>query len=57
MAASQVTALLRVAPSSVKTTGGLAGDLESIMSAVKSVSWTALEELKGNNEILKKLDD
>jgi len=48
--------LLRVAPPLQKASG-LAGELESMVSAVKGVSWTALEELKGNSDILKQLDD
>lgn len=50
------SALLRVAPPTKKP-AGLAGDLDSIMEAMKGVPWTALEELKGNPEILKKIDD
>ena len=50
------TSLLRVAPTAKKT-DGLAGELESIVDIVKGVPWTALEELKGNVEILKMLDD
>ena len=48
--------LLRVAPPAKKT-NSLAGELESIVTAVKGVPWTALEELKGDNDILKQLDD
>ena len=50
------TSLLRVAPLARKT-DGLAGELESIVDTVKGVPWTVLEELKGNVEILKMLDD
>lgn len=50
------TSLLRIAPPARKTDGP-AGELDYIVSAVKNVPWTALNELKGNSDILKKLDD
>ena len=50
------TSLLRVAPVAKKPVG-LESELESIISTVKAVPWPALEELKGNDDILKKLDD
>ena len=50
------TSLLRVAPP-VKKTVGLAGELETIVDTVKGVPWTVLEELKGNVELLKQLED
>ena len=50
------TSLLRVAVPAKKP-DGLEGELDSIVAAVKNVPWTALEELKGNGDILKKLDD
>ena len=48
--------MLRVAPPTKKPEG-LVGELESMVAAVKGVSWTALEELKGDSDVLKKLDD
>ena len=50
------SALLRVAPSAKKA-DGLAGELDAIVAAVKGVPWTVLEGLKGDGDILKKLDD
>lgn len=50
------SAMLRLAPSSKKPKGGLAGDLEAAVDAITHVPWTALEELKGDQEILKKID-
>lgn len=50
------TSVLRVAPPTKKPEG-LVGELESMVAAVKGVSWTALEDLKGDTDVLKKLDD
>ena len=50
------SALLRVAPQEKKP-DGLAGELDAIVAAVKGVPWTVLEGLKGNEDILKKLDE
>jgi hypothetical protein len=35
----------------------LSGDLEAAIEAMKNVTWTALEELKGDRDILKKIAD
>ncbi|MGH8594250.1 MAG: ParB/RepB/Spo0J family partition protein [Gammaproteobacteria bacterium] len=51
------SALLRVAPSAKKPANGLAGELESMVDAMKRVPWPALEELKDDPEILKKIDE
>ncbi len=51
------SAMLRVAPSGIKPASGLAGDLESAIESMKSVPWTALAELKGDPDVLKKIDD
>ena len=51
------SALLRIAPAEKNSNQGLVGDLESVMDAMKRVSWTALEELKGNPDVLKKIED
>src|SRR6266851_2472503 len=50
------SAMLRLAPSLKKPKGGLAGDLEAAVDAITHVPWTALEELRGDQEILKKID-
>ena len=51
------SAMLRLAPAAKKTKGGLASELDAAVEAMKRVPWTALEELKGDPDILKKIDD
>lgn len=51
------TASLRIAPDRKEKGGGLSGELDAAVEAMKSVPWTALAELKGDPEILKKIDD
>jgi ParB family chromosome partitioning protein len=51
------SAMLRVTPAKKQSKAGLAGDLESAVEAMKNVPWTALQELKGDPNILKKIDD
>lgn len=51
------SAMLRVGPSAKKQKSGLAGDLDAAVESMKRVPWTALSELKGDPEILKKIDD
>ncbi|MFL5121116.1 MAG: hypothetical protein ACJ8C8_11725, partial [Microvirga sp.] len=51
------SAMLRLAPVAKKTKGGLAGELDAAVEAMKRVPWTALEELKGDPDILKKIED
>lgn len=51
------SAMLRVAPSGKKQKAGLAGDLEAAVESMKRVPWTVLAELKGDPEILRKIDD
>jgi ParB family transcriptional regulator, chromosome partitioning protein len=51
------SAMLRVAPSEKKAKPGLMSELDTAMDAMKRVPWAALEELKGNPEVLKRLDD
>lgn len=50
------TASLRIAPDSKEKGGGLSGELDAAVEAMKSVPWTALAELKGDPDILKKID-
>ena len=50
------SALLRVA-APAKRPDGLAGELDAIVAAVKGVPWSVVEELRGNDDILKKLDE
>ena len=46
---------LGVAPKKDKS--GLAGDLDSTIESMKRVPWTALSELKGDRDIIKKIDE
>jgi ParB family chromosome partitioning protein len=51
------SAMLRPSAPEKKPKGGLAGDLDAAVEAMKSIPWTALQELKGDAEVLKKIDD
>jgi ParB family chromosome partitioning protein len=51
------SAMLRLGHAAKKATGGLAGDLEAAVESMKRVPWTTLAELKGDREILKRIDD
>lgn len=50
------TAMLRLAPQEKKAKGGLSDDLEAAVEAMKSVPWTTLQDLKGDPELLKKIE-
>jgi ParB family chromosome partitioning protein len=50
------SAQLRIRPVEKKNTGGVLTDLETAVDAMKNVPWTTLQELKGDTEVLKKLD-
>lgn len=50
------TASLRIAPNK-KEKCGLSDELDAAVESMKRVPWTALVELKGDPEILKKIDD
>ena len=49
--------MLRVWPAARKTNPGLAGGLDTAIESVKNLPWTALTDLKGDPEILKKIDN
>jgi ParB family chromosome partitioning protein len=51
------SAMLRVGPSGKKEKPSLAGDLDAAVESMKRIPWTALAELKGDPEILRKIDD
>jgi ParB family transcriptional regulator, chromosome partitioning protein len=51
------SALLRVSSVTKPSKAGLPGELESAVEAMKNVPWTVLQELKGDPDILKKIDD
>src|SRR5258708_18491378 len=51
------SAMLRVGPSLRKAKTGLSGELDVAVEAMKNVPWTALQELKGDAAVLKKIDE
>lgn len=51
------SAMLRIAPIEKDTKDGLVSDLDAAMEAMRRVPWTTLEELKGNPDVLKRIDD
>lgn len=51
------SAMLRLGAQEKKSKRGLSGDLEAALEAMKSVPWTTLQELKGDPQVLKKIDD
>jgi ParB family transcriptional regulator, chromosome partitioning protein len=48
--------VLRLAPTEKKK-GGLASELDAAIEATKHVPWTAIANLRGDAEIMKKIDD
>jgi ParB family transcriptional regulator, chromosome partitioning protein len=51
------SAMLRLGAPEKKTRSGLSSDLEAAVEAMKNVPWTALQQLKGDPSILKRIDD
>ena len=51
------SAQLRIRPAEKKGNDGLLTDLETAVEAMKNVPWTMLQELKGDSDVLRKLDD
>jgi ParB family chromosome partitioning protein len=51
------SAQLRLAPAEKKAKSGLASDLGAAIEAMKDVPWTALEELKGDPDLISKIND
>lgn len=51
------TALSRLAPTPPKKPRGLLGDIEQLSEAVQRYPWTALAELRGDQQLLKRLED
>lgn len=49
------SAMLRLAPKKAET--GLLKQLEATMSAIKQVPWTQLDELRGDDDVLKRIDE
>ena len=51
------SAQLRLRPVEKKSDDGLLTDLESAVDAMKSLPWTTLQKLKGDRNVLKKIED
>ena len=51
------SAELRLRPVEKKPKDGLLTELDAAVEAMKNVPWTALQELKGNATVLKKIAD
>lgn len=51
------SAALRLGTVKTKSDDGLTGELDAVVEAVKAVPWTTLQELKGNADLLKKIED
>ncbi|WP_316189819.1 MULTISPECIES: ParB/RepB/Spo0J family partition protein [unclassified Bradyrhizobium] len=51
------SAMLRLGPTTKANKGGLSDDLDAAVEAMKKVPWTALQELKGDPEVLSKIDE
>ena len=44
-------------PKPEKKDGGLAGEIDAVVAAVKAVPWTSLQEMKGDADLVKKIED
>jgi ParB family transcriptional regulator, chromosome partitioning protein len=51
------SAMLRIAPTEKNIKPGLFSELDAAINAMRSKPWTELEELKGNSDVLKAIDD
>lgn len=51
------TAMLRLDPVQKPKAGGLEGDLDAAVESMKNVPWTTLQDLRGNKELLAKIED
>ncbi|MCC6983077.1 MAG: ParB N-terminal domain-containing protein [Bauldia sp.] len=51
------SAMLRVGSAAKKKATGLAGEIDAAVEAMKRVPWTTLAELKGDSDLLRKIDD
>lgn len=51
------SAMLRLGPQDTKASGGFRGEIESAVQAMKEVPWTELQALKGNADVLAKIDE
>lgn len=51
------SAMLRLGPAPSPVKGGLSGDLEAAVDAMKKIPFSTLQELKGDADVLKKIDE
>ena len=51
------SAMLRLTPAPKPATGGLSGDLDAAVDAMRNVPFSTLQELKGDADILKKIEE
>jgi ParB family transcriptional regulator, chromosome partitioning protein len=51
------TALEKVAPQETKSEGGLIGDVQALLDSIKRYPWTSLSPLKGDEVVLKKIEE
>jgi len=51
------SALLRIAPEEPARSTGLAAEVDAVMEAIRRTPWTQLEELRGDQGFMKKLED
>jgi ParB family transcriptional regulator, chromosome partitioning protein len=51
------SAMLRILPAQVDKTDGLVAELDAAVDAIRRVPWTTLEGLKGDLDVLKRIDD
>jgi ParB family chromosome partitioning protein len=51
------SAMLRLVPAAKPVKGGLAGDLDAAVDAMKKIPFSTLQELKGNAEVLRKIEE
>lgn len=51
------SAMLRLEPKAKEPKAGLSGDLETAMDSMKNVPWATLQDLKGNPEFLKQIEE
>lgn len=51
------SALLRIAPVEPAKSTGLSAEVDAVMDAIRRTPWTQLEELKGDQGFMKKLED
>lgn len=51
------SAMQKISPASTKKADGLLGDIEGLSESIKHYSWTALADLRGDPQVLAKLEE